>query len=400
MTTTARRVVTAVLGMLVCVLATGCLELTGQRFSIWYDKESDELSVLIWYDGPHSPQDVDEAVAERMVSGFLGDGTKGAIMLFNSYAMIGDDFFDQEEAEEVPYLYMESVNKFVAKIHSSVDRKILGMYRDPQGRVGVAQLVTVRGASELLPMINAMINDRILLVHADMEDAEEEAALAREGFARTNARIVEAAQRGHDWVTITKDGLVLEVPVDRAERSRLRAMIAVWILESARYFEGEDWKHQVRSLASLPISISDHRNSYRLTLSTDAPLRIRTVLRGEYDDNLAHSIERRVRRNLDLEVGAALMGDAAADIEASLIVEYGHPEDHMRALLAVARDEEHPLHERAWASLGAWSERWNRDVGHPESPLHGEVVGRDALLDAWNEWHIEILQEAAISGAW
>lgn len=383
-----KRLVAVVLGIVLCVVSAGCLELTGQRLTIWYDEESDELSMLIWYDGLHW-SDVDfmtspaERPANRVELGlrdFLGDGTEGGVFLFHGVFLLEHGFFDGDDSkfEDEPPLR----RALGERMQRTIDRTILGRYRDPDGRIGVAQHVVVREATALMEGVSRAINEALLMDRDERAEWGERHPLAEKGLLHTGALMDSAAERGHAWVRMEDGRVVVEIPVDARERARVKAMVFEELIRNA-VDEEESWMMLVRMLASMPLEMEERRESFVFRFGGEGVVRMRLFMDTEgdaYSGNLEEMVEEIVDADIDEQIARVYAGFAKWREGAELVMDYGHPEDSVRRWLA----------QEDFTMLEMWGETWNDDGGYPPAPVGGE--GDDARR-AWVDWYRAILKE-------
>jgi len=108
----------------------------------------------------------------------------------------------------------------------SIDSRPIGRYRDPDGRVGAAQLVTISGIKDFLAKVNAALNESIL------------AGAAFSDWPRTHDRMRPGAVQGRQWLALEGHSLRFAFPAHPSEWAKGKA---AWILRIM-----EEWAKSTR----------------------------------------------------------------------------------------------------------------------------------------------------------
>lgn len=178
-----------------------------QELQFRYDAEKDELDLLLLYRGLQPPTDDAEGLerAQHTIEGMLAG---------SRFVIVGDWFaaWDLDlivaaltELEAEP---LDDPTALALAVARDVEIRAVGLVRDPEHRLGLYQFVRVPKASRLVRAVNLEINRHILA-----EAAKPPKASDLQGFeAGTQARILEKARSGADWITFSGSRLELRAP--------------------------------------------------------------------------------------------------------------------------------------------------------------------------------------------
>lgn len=236
----------------------------------------------------------------------------------------------------------------------------LGTFRDVDRRIGAVQGIEISGISRLLPMVNAAISADLI------KNNEEHVAL-------------EAAMNGHSWIRLDGHALVGSWPVDPAD----------WAYEKQDVFQDLATKGPLM----VPLSLIDEGDEITVILGKSRePNIVRRIVEDEYEPSLEAVIEESVSERYDPKMASLLLGDARNLEKQDVywlekIIEWGPPEEQVRAVLTVARDVNHKRHLDAFAWLKTWGDEWNRAQASPEAPERNANPHPAAYVRAWEEWY-------------
>lgn len=378
------RTIAALLALLVLY---GCVELTGQRFTWFHDVLNDTFYVLIQYDGIHEGSGSNRKGKDQIPE-FIKDED---IMVLDWFFHMRRKEIGRSKERKDP------VKAAAARLVDRLKVEVLGRYREPDGRVGAAQLVTIEKFKDFLKEANRLINAS--LVRLDRETVVSQAKEEGELW-RTLDRILAAAMRGRTWVVARGHSLQVSVPVHQDEWAEAKgAAILDTVKELVRGFakDAEKTELLVRSLAGNAFSYAESGDMVTVTLGNPAvPRTIHVQIRAEYNEQLeavvvdhvevdldgvlrrppqkgveANAVLRKVRHWLprEVEIGALL---GATEVRTELV-------DLERAKAELARDE-------AIKRLHVIGARWNEDRGHPEAPT-AKGTSQAEYLAGWHRWY-------------
>jgi hypothetical protein len=272
----------------------------------------------------------------------------------------------------------------LASIHSTA----LGHYRDPQGRIGAAQLVTISKAKDFVAKINAAI-------------AEVALGKRPEGstWIKTLERMRFEAKTGRgEWLAIDGHSVRFSFPAHPAEWARNKAVFVKEILnawQEAKEGRANDTRPGFfsRFLALSPLSIEE--TAERVSIRLGYPLRsvpLRFALRDAYNAKLEAQVSLSAPRDLDAALASRLVGDATppSDPGIEALVDWGPPEDSVRALLLRAGSSDARTRDPAIVKLRAISEAWNSAGNLPAAPEWNEKA--QLRLDDWRGWYRALLE--------
>jgi len=373
------------LTLLAAVLLTlpGCVELTGQRITWFYDAVEDELRILIHYDGIHDSGSGDKGTEQ--VPKFVENGN----------VMIFDWPFHLETAEVREALDNESTNpreKEWARLIASIETKPVGYYREPNGRIGAAQLVTIPKAKQFVRNLNDLINKEV------GKEIREEMVHPDDPLARTFKRMRAAAGKDHQWVQLEGHAIRLTLPVHADEWAVAKGkFLQDAARELAKAF-GEKGSKEARNsanmvlkaLASVPVSYIDKGDRVTFVVGRrEVPCTVRLDIREEYEPSLEKVVRGTVKVDLDKAAAAALLDDGAdRGPGLAAVLSFGPPEERVRALLVAADTQCSSKRRAAIEQLQSWATQWNRDRGVPEAPQ--DVDQPEDYLAQWKKWYARV----------
>jgi len=364
-------------------MTAGCVELDGQRISIRYLADKDELHVLLLYDGIHDSDSKSDGKGAKQIPKFVANGD----FLLLDWPM----HFDRAEIEEE--LKREKPAEpdrraFIRALLDSVKSVSLGHYRDTRGRIGAGQLLIVSNASKLVEKANALLNAGIVAGEGDVEP-----------WPRTVAKMLEGAKKGEQWIRIDGHSIVMSFPAHLREWAWNKGRIFEDILDSAEDFgeeeEDEDRKEETVKLALLqalslaPISLVETPERVTIRLGArSAPSTFRIRLRDSKRTGLDDVVVKHVPVKLDERMADVLVSGeiGKADPGIRALIEWGPPEDRVRALLERAGKGKTPEAKQAAATrLAQFAVNWNRESGYPEAPEPSKDGSLN--LEAWRQWY-------------
>ena len=368
---------TALVTLALTILALpGCVEIDGQRLSWSYDSAKDELRILIHYDGVHDTEQ-GEPGAEQIPK-FVEDGS---VMLLDWILHLDmGEFRAMAEKEDAP-----PAQRQFAQLMLTLEVRPVGFYREPNGKLGAAQMVVVPNAKEFVGTINGMLNDSLIAQEIKPE----------EQMARTGKRMQAAAKEGHQWISLDGHSVRVVLPVDRGEwdheRGRFLEEAAKAVAKALAKDANEDAKNGYQLahslLASMPVSYVDDGDRVEFVIGRQAtPTTVRAEIRDEYKPNLEQVLIETVKTDLDRQLAAALLDETvqpAEDIAA--LLEFGPPEDQVRALIAAAQSDDEGQRKAAIERLGQWADSWNENQAVPKVPQPADDTAE--YLAAWKKWY-------------
>jgi hypothetical protein len=386
-----------VLGLAVAALLLlyGCVELTGQRFTWFHDTLKDTFYVFIQYDGIHNSATGDKS--EGQIAAFIKNQD---IMILDWPFHLDRKAIGEMKIDENPAGFAR-----VQKLAKRLETEVVGHYREPDGRVGAAQLVTIKGFKDFLEQCNQMIN---IFLNAVDQGEEIERAKKQGELWRTLRKIFAAAKAEHSWINAHGHALRVTVPVDREEWAEfkgdgLRELLKEALRDAATPKEQAVFERAARSLASMPLSYTEAGDKVTLTLGDPlVPRTIHVHIRDDYNDKLEPVVSKHVATDLDAalrqvlyqpgvtktlgQIGSALEQDVQVS-ESLLRVRHWLPREvEIGALLAVTGKRSDPVRDQAIRKLHELGKAWNQNDGHPTAPTPKGSTQADYLA-AWRDWY-------------
>ncbi len=362
------------------LLLPGCVQLTGQRITWFYDQAKDELQILIHYDGIHDSGDNNRRKGTEQIPQFVREGS---VMLLDWPLELDMAALRKTAEEGGP----ESLEKDCARLFLSLKTEALGYYREPDGHVGAAQRITVPRASEFLAKANRLISRGIL----------EASPVADKTMTRTLERILAAARQGHTWIRLDGQSIRIDVPVHPDEWAGFKVHflheaaenVAKAFFPKATADEKAGYLWLLQGLTSLPISYLEKDDRVEFVLGrAKTPGTWRLQIRSDYEPSLEKVVAQSLKTNVDETAADALLppnATACASIRA--LLDWGPPEDRVRALMSAAQGGDAARKTAAIGQLAAWARRWNEEHGVPQTPST-EAGAYDPA--AWKKWYASV----------
>ncbi len=364
--------------VVVLLVVPGCVELTGQRVSWFHDEEKDEMLFLIHYDGIHEAT-TESSKGEEQIPEFVRDGD----VMFLDWPF----HFDMSELRRTAARAGEdgAQNRDWARLLTRLEAAPIGFYREPDGRVGAAQLVRICKASKFIDELNRLFSAGVQKQEID----------ANQEGARTLKRMKEAAAAGHRWVRLDGQTIRLRSPVHPGEWARFKGQALQGSVETVlgALGTGGDQDKQVGlrlvmfMLSSAPVSYIDRGDCVEFILGQpDKPSTFRFPIRDEYGPSLEPVVKETVKTDLDEVLAEALLdeGDPPSD-GVALLLRAGPPEEPVRALLRAAKEGDASRRSAAMERLDKWAADWTREHGVPPAPA--KTDGASESLSAWTAWY-------------
>ncbi|MBN2475600.1 MAG: hypothetical protein JXB62_13390 [Pirellulales bacterium] len=369
---------TAVLLAVGLLAVGGCVELTGQRIAWFYDTAADELQVLIHYDGIHDSGGDQHGKGADQIPEFVAAGD----------VMVLDWPFRFQMADARAKLEDENADpreKAWAGLVASIKTQTVGYYREPDGRVGAAQLLTIPKATDFVRRLNALIDREI-------QNAGTTGGGSR---ARTWQRVREAAQNGHEWVRLDGQAIRVTIPVHAGEWAATKAEfledtaqhVAKSLADDAKPEQRRGIAFAIQALSTAPLSYVDEGEQVQFVLgSPKKPSTLRISIRDEYEPSLETVVAESVKTDLDGRLADVLLEENAKPSgPLAAVLNWGPPEEQVRALVAAAESGDSARQAAAMKRLEAWGAKWNRERGVPEAIE--TTANRDEALAAWRAWY-------------
>jgi hypothetical protein len=371
------------------LISTGCLELVGQRVTIKHDAAKDELHVLIHYDGIHDSGNNQYGDGAAQVAEAVQNGE---FMLFGWPFHIKPkemkEKFDAEAGNEPP-----AVRAFGKALFESLEVKSIGFHRDPDGRIGGSQLVTIKNAKAFIKAANGAISATILNPNNGAPPAE---------FVRSIELIKAAAGKDHQWLALDGNAIKVSLPIHPREWAALKAKGLVEIVKEIRNMASadnankeQDEKNTLRAIAlltSLPLSYSDTGGMLTVRIGeTETPSTIRFENDQAYKANIVDAVEKAAGTDTDAVMAKLMLGEKVEKSElVGEVMQWGPAEEKVRGLMKACRANDAKIAGAAVKRLEAFAEAWNKNEGFPSAPAPN--ADTEKYLAAWSVWYVNMLR--------
>ena len=364
----------------VLLLFSGCVEIDGQRITWFFDEAKDELKLLIFYDGIHDSGTIEYGEGTEQVPKFVADGD---IMLMDWFFYLDMNKLreDSQSRKSTP------LEKEWYRLLTAVKSQPVGYYREPDGHIGAAQLLTIPNASQFIRDLNRLISRQIL------EEGFKDEYL----IPRTIERLKMSARRNEAWIELDGQSILAGMPVHPGEwasvkRRFFESLFELYLacregrkqcksVDSARLF--------VQAFSSALVSYMDLGDYVRIAVGRPSvSITARLWIRDEYEPSLEKVLMKTVKVNLDEELTKAALGNKTKRSEAiSAVLNWGPPEEKARALINLAENDNEDQRATAIKYLQSLSEQWNAAQRMVEAPAEGEG---EEYLAAWKDWYTQM----------
>jgi hypothetical protein len=280
----------------------------------------------------------------------------------------------------------ESLERDWARLLLSLKTEAVGYYREPDGHVGAVQRITVPRASEFVAQANRLISRTIL----------EKWPAAGGNQGRTLQRICDAARKGHDWIRLDGQSIRIDVPIQADEWAVFKAggldSVARWVASALGHTaSGADhpaYSWNLQALTSLPISYLEEDDRVEFVLGrekTPGTWRYRFRSDFTYEPSLEKVVAESIKTDVDQQAAEVLLQPkATASDPIRALLDWGPPEDRVRALMSAAEGGDAARKKAAVARLNGWGRRWNEQHGIPQAPA---MEGGSYDSTAWKKWY-------------
>ncbi|MHC4897662.1 MAG: hypothetical protein ACYTGW_11195, partial [Planctomycetota bacterium] len=325
-----------------------------------------------------------------------------AIMLMDWPFHIDPVELEAKEATAAKAGKPDEIRAAVANLFDRIQMEVLGYYREPDGRIGAAQLLTIREFEEFLAEVNKIIN----LALGKQKQAELAAARREAKMLHTLTKIFTVAEAGHAWLDADGHALRGTVPVDIDEWAELkRSSVTEMLAEFVRVVEGgdpkkrDDWARFLKTASTWPFSYAERGDKVVFTLGNPTVVRtLHVSIREEYEPSLEKVVTEHAKVDLDTSLRRLLVdGEAPGNASLVKILPWLPKTAEVSALLAATRvpvdlRSEQAVaaraeRDRAIKALRTWGLRWNARGGYPPAPP--ETTSQEEYLKAWQrDWYL------------
>jgi len=353
---------------------TGCVELTGQRISWFHDEAGDQLHIMLHYDGVHDSGSKKNGKGVEQIATFVQDGS--VLLLDWPFHLPGSAM--KEAAENAD----ESMERGVAQLFQKLQVRVLGHYREPNGRMGAAQMITIPNLKAFVAELNQFISRSYIEVLPDYRGPSQ----------RTAQKMLAEARNNWEWLTVDGHSISFTLPVQPNEWRQIKGdylgQIAKQLGRGSEPKERREMSAFLLALASAPISLIDKKDRVTLVLGhQEQPSTLRANVRRDYETSLEETLRQHVTVDIDERLGEALLSGSDPGALAPLLT-WGPPEEQVRPLLYVLETGDARRKEDARKHLLRWADQWNNQRGFPEAPEEWKTDPR--FLTAWKKWYRDV----------
>jgi hypothetical protein len=244
--------------------------------------------------------------------------------------------------------------------------------------------LTIPNAKEFVRRLNGLLSAEIL----------EEDIPANDEMARTLERMHAAAKEGHQWITLDGHAIRFNMPVHRGEWARLKAEflkeiagdVAEALADNGDEQGPRNFAFALRAFTSVPVSYVEEGDHVEFIVGRrDSPDTLRAQIREEYEPSLEKVVADTVKTDLDQALAAALVDGKEPSPPVAADLNWGPPEEQVRALVVAAERGDASRRQAALGRLESWAKQWNREQGVPQAP--DKADDPEGYLAAWKAWY-------------
>lgn len=363
---------------LVLLTVPACVELTGQRITWSYDTVKDEIQVFLFYDGIHDSGNDQNGKGLEQIPKFVQDGE---VMLLD-----WPFHFVRAQAEAAKQT-AGPLQRDWATLLLSIRSEAIGRYREPSGRIGAVQRLTIPAAKDFIQSANGLISRSILESNAGPQPP----------LSRTLERIRAAAKAGQAWIALDGQAIRVTLPVDPDEWAQAKAgsvrEAAKYVAEALGEKGNVDQKREalnaIRCLVAAPVSYLDDGNNIQFVIGRrDAAPTLRLDLRDKYEPSLEKAVEDALPTDFDQAAAQSLLQGGSVSPAVAAVLKAGMPEASVGALLRWAKAGDDAAKTAVAQRLGTWAEQWNGNHRLPQAPKPNPLQAK--YLAAWDCWYAEM----------
>ena len=386
------------LGVAIAVLSVpACVELCGQRISIFYDQAKDQLQLLIFYDGIYDTGSTSNGEGKKQIPEFVANGD---VMIADwPFHFEMNDIREKAAAmdEKTPAPYRDMIQA----VADTLKTEPVGHYRDGDARLGAAQLITIQKASEFVRKVNAAFSYMFLDEMDDLPEKLED--VDDEYMGRTGLRWLDAAKAGHQWFGLDGHALTFRFPVHQREWAAGKAEALKELMDQLVDLERPEAMTEpadkpsddeegyatavnfLRLLTSATLSYTEADGWVTVRVGdSKLPTQLNMRIRESYEPNLEEVVTTHVPANLDDAIGMRLIGRAEDTPHVRAVLDWGPPEAAVGALLKLAESDDAEARQEAVKKLQWWAFEWKRHDGPVPDPPADD---HDTFIEAWKEFH-------------
>ncbi|NLE36530.1 MAG: hypothetical protein GX621_00735, partial [Pirellulaceae bacterium] len=140
-------------------LLPGCVELDGQRLSWFHDEAADVLRIVLHYDGVHDSGDDRHGRGTEQIPEFVHDDS---VMLLDWPLHWPLEKMREATASPNEWAHDKAQIEKIAELAKTVRVEPIGHYREPNGKLGAAQLITIPNAQSFVKTVNSLISAELV----------------------------------------------------------------------------------------------------------------------------------------------------------------------------------------------------------------------------------------------
>jgi hypothetical protein len=362
-------------------VCSACLDFDEQKIYAEHDEKADQLIFVIQYEGIYATGEAGEAQNQ------LGEAVQNkTIALGGNWPFAFPIEKLKKELAGVPDVNDKRPPDLRRRMLDLLNRITVlngGFYHDAAGRLCGMQVVVIDRANDTVALANRLINEHIIL------QAVQEGAVPEGGF---KLAALEAARKGHTWLTLKGNSLIVRAPMPEAEAAEGRAEFFANIKPDGDATPGEQLQW-LKTMLSNPVYVWHEDNTLSVKLGHEGrPGRYTgKAPRGKYNHNMDEHVLYKYGFKLD-ELLARYLADpnAAANTEAEKAARIMAPRLAKAELVRV-------LVERIRVAPNDALRKLLRDV--PLEPEIGQQELTDEQrLEAWANWLKEQAQPQQKAG--
>jgi hypothetical protein len=265
------------------LLSSACADFDEQALHLFYDKDTDLLSLLVLYQGIYFKGDPRES--QEQLDRFVTSASRPA-----SWSIaLGDNWIGHLEKETFERVVRDASatareRQAASALVENLDVVCGRFYRDREKRLCGYQRITLRNASRVLKALNGLLSEALPKAVREMKAPFNLNERSMEGFDR-------AAAKDHPWIALEGQSLRFKCPLDAEDFKTWKGLL----LDQLRGMKVEEVQPLRAFLAENDVSLIREGSWVTLVLGdpkAKGPVRVMLKPReGKYEENLVSYVE-------------------------------------------------------------------------------------------------------------
>lgn len=215
---------------LVLLLLCSCVDFDEQTVYFFYDKQKDELHLLVLYQGIHSNENVAES--KKDLTKFVTTDWEIAIHSWIGH-ITKEEIKETINDENTPVAAKKLITFFLENITVTNGK----FFHDKDKRLCGYQIVTIKNTSKHIELLNKLISESV--PEQINKNEEPFGELNNELNKKSIDLITTAARKNHQWIKLVGQSIQFSFPISDEDFVKTKTAL----LEVLKYYEEEGYKN-------------------------------------------------------------------------------------------------------------------------------------------------------------